>query len=142
MSTTKTRRELIDRVLDSLGILVPGQAPTAENVSRVDNMLDSALAQLSGQDILYVDDAGTANPPTGGAIESSVFLPLGDVVAWFIAGAFNLAGDPALKVCSDIAIANLRQIGRPARTRRTLRTDTQLSAGSRRWVRFNYTTGQ
>jgi len=139
---SKTRRQLIDQVLDSLGILVPGQAPSDENVSRVDGLLDPALSSLAAQEIVYVADTGTPNPVTGGEIDEAIFLALADMVAWRCAGAFNLAGDPALMAKSKLAEEELRVIGRPARTRRTLTTDIQLRAGNRRYTSFNFVTGR
>lgn len=140
--TSKTRRELIDAVLDSLGVLIPGQAPSDEAVARVDDVLDPVLAQVAADDILYVQDPGTSNPPSGGQIDLAIFLPLADIVAWNIAGAFNSAGDPSLKVKNDLAEKTLRRIGRPARTRKTLQTDSQLRTGNRRRMPFNFITGK
>jgi len=141
MATTRTRRELIDAVLDNLGVLVPGQAPSDEEVGRVDSHIDSTIAELEAQEIVYVANAGTASPPNGGEIELAIFNALADCLAWAVAPAFNLAGDPALKVISDQAEETLRRIQRPPRTRKLLTTDIQLRAGHR-YAPFNFTTGQ
>jgi len=141
LSTTRTRRELIDAVLDNLGILVPGQAPSDEDVSAVDDHVDATIAELEAQEITYVADLGTPSPPSGGQIELSIFNSLADCLAWAVAPRFNLAGDPALKVISDQAEETLRRIQRPPRTRKLLRTDIQLRAGHR-YAPFNFTTGQ
>lgn len=140
---TKTRRDLIDQVLDNLGVLVIGQAPSDDMVSRVDGLLDAALANLAGREVVYVADAGTAAPPADGEIDETVFLPLADIVAFICAPKFNLAGDASLAALSTRAEENLRVIGRPARTRKTLTTDAQLRGGWR-WGRhaINFTTGQ
>lgn len=133
----KTRRELVDAVLDNLGILVPGQAPSDEDVARVDDHLDPGFATLAALGIVYVADTGQANPPTGGEIDDALYLPLSDWFAWAVAGGFNQADSPALKTLSDQAEETLRTISRPAATRQTLRTDSQLSGrGSR--GRFPY----
>jgi hypothetical protein len=126
----KTRRELIDLVLDNLGVLVPGQSPGDEAVSRVDGIIDPSFATLAALGIAYVADAGTPDPPDGGEIDDAIFIPLGDWVAWQVAGGFNLSDSPSLKTLADQAEKTLRIIGRPASTRRTLRTDLQL-AGAR-----------
>jgi hypothetical protein len=122
----RTRRELIDQVLDNLGVLVPGQSPGDEAVSRVDGVLDPCLATLAALGIIYVADAGTPNPPSDGEIDDAVFLPLAAYVAWATAGGFNLVDSPSLKILSDQAEKVLRLIGRPASTRQILRTDRQL----------------
>jgi hypothetical protein len=137
-----TRRALIDAVLDNLGVLVFGQAPTDEMVSRVDGLVDPVLAELAALEIVYVGDAGTPGPPAGGEIDDAIFPSLSDYVAFAVAAPFGLGADPALKVLSDQAEETLRRIGRPARTRKTLTTDIQLRAGNRRYAQFNYTTGR
>lgn len=138
----KTRRELIDAVLDNLGILVPAQAPSDEEVSRVDGHVDTVLAELAALDIVHIPDIGTASPPTGGEIDDVYFNGLADCLAWAVAPAFNLAGDASLKVIADEAERRLRRISRPARGRKFLKTDTQLRAGSRRFAVFNWVMGR
>lgn len=137
---TKTRRELIDQVLDNVGILVPGQAPSDEMVSKVDTRLDPVLATLAAREIVYVFDAGTPSPPAGGEIDEAIFLALADSIADRVAGAFNLAGDTALKALAVLAEDELRVIGRPARTRRMLRVDAQLRS-PRRNIPGNFSRG-
>jgi len=122
----RTRRELIDQVLDNLGILVPGQAPGDEAVSRVDLIIDPTLATLAAQDYVYVGDAGTPSPPAGGQFDDSIYLPISRCVAWEVGGAFNMADSPSLKALQVEALKVLRVIGRPASTRRTLSSDIQL----------------
>lgn len=132
MASFKTRAQFIRRVLDQLGVLVPGQAPSDELVGKVDDNLDPAFALLAADEIYYVQDAGTPSPVAGGEIDDSVFLPLADCVAWRMAGSFNLVGDPALKAQNDIAEVTLRRLGRSVPTRRLLRCDSQLNAGNNR----------
>jgi hypothetical protein len=137
----RTRRELIDLILDNLGVLVPGQAPGDEAVSRVDAIIDPSLATLAALGVIYVADAGTPNPPAGGEIEDAVFIPLGDWIAWQVAGAFHLSDSASLKALSLEAEKTLRIIGRPASTRRTLSTDLQLSGSRLRAPMGNFTRG-
>jgi hypothetical protein len=122
----RTRRELIDQTLDNLGVLVPGQTPSSENVSRVDRIFDPLVATMAAQDIYYLGDAGTPNPPAGGEIPDEAFLQIAAMSAWAVAGGFNLADSASLKVLNDQAIVELRQMSRPAATRQTLSTDRQL----------------
>ena len=136
-----TRRDLIDAVLDNLGVLVFGQAPSDEMVARVDDHIDACMAQLAALEIVYVADFGTGGPPSGGAIDDAIFLPLADWVSFAVAAPFGLGADPGLKVLADEAEETLRRIGRPAKTRKTLSTDIQLRAGNRRYAVFNFTTG-
>lgn len=125
-----TRRQLIDQVLDNLGVLVFGQAPSDEMVSRVDDHIDPAIAQLAALEIVYVADAGTPNPPSGGEIDDAIFLPLSDWITFAAAAPFGLGADPALKTLSDEAELTLRRIGRPAQTRKVLTVDKQIRFAS------------
>ncbi len=122
----KTRLELVYKVLDNLGVMIPGQSPAAETVSKVDNIIDPALSMFAAMEIVYVADAGTSGPPTNGEIDDAIFLPLADMLAQECSGGFNLAGDPALKTLAIIAEEKLRTIGRPAKTRQLLTTDPFL----------------
>jgi len=137
----RTRRELVDQVLDNLGVLVPGQSPGDEAVSRVDRVIDPTFAMLAAQGLPYVADAGMPNPPAGGEIPDDQFLPLASCVAWSVAGGFNLADSPALKTLQIEAIATLRIIGRPASTRRLLSTDIQLRSNNARAPVGNFSRG-
>ena len=122
----KTRRELIDLTILKLGVLIPGQSPSSENVAIVDAVLDPLFAEMAHLEITYVGDIGTPNPPAGGEIPDEQFLSIGDKAAWAAAGAFNLVDAANLKVLDDQATDKLRTMSRPARTLQTLRTDRQL----------------
>jgi hypothetical protein len=122
----KTRRELIDQTIDKLGVLIPGQAPSDESVSKVDRILDPLVAMMAALDIYYLPDIGTPNPPNGGEVPDEAFLPIADKAAWASAGSFNQADSASLKVLNDQADIDLRMMSRPARTRQTLSTDWQL----------------
>src|SRR5258705_1456855 len=104
MTTTWTRRQLIDAALDNLGVLVPGQTTSDEMVAKVDIVLDPAMHELRVLDIVDVTAPsilGTPSPPTGGAFDLDKVLSLSDYLAYAAAPSFNLAGDPELKVSSD-----------------------------------------
>lgn len=139
-TTPKTRTELIDQVLDNLGVLVEGQAPTAEMRSKVDRLLDPHVASLANRQITYIPDTGTANPPSGGEFEQELFLALADSLAMRCAPAFNLAGDASLKALAIIAEDELRVLGRPDRTRRMLQPD-KATRGNTFRVSGNFTRG-
>ncbi len=136
--TTKSREELITEALDQLGIIVPGQAPSATIMNKVDTLLDPVMEQLAGLDIYYVDDAGEIGP-SGGAIRSSAFMALGAYLANAAAAKFNLPADAKLKALALEAEQTLRTLTRPSSTRKVLRTDAGIPTGNR--SRFNYTTG-
>lgn len=139
---SKTRRELIDKTLLKLGILVPGQAPGDETVSMVDGFVDPCFARLLGKGIgISGVDVGLPNPPSGGDIDDAVFLSLTDCLADACKGAFNLSDSPYLKLLADQAEEELRIITRPAATRVVLHTDTQLRGSKVRAPIGNFTRG-
>lgn len=117
---SKTRAELINQVLDRLQILVYGQAASDQDVQKVDRLVDGAVAQLAKLDIYYVQDAGSLGP-VDGEIEDEIFLPLADYIA-----QFHLLADARMQALAAIAEENLRIIGAPSRTLRTLRIDPAL----------------
>jgi hypothetical protein len=117
---SKSRAELINQVLDRLNILVWGQAPSDEDVQKVDRLVDGAVAKLAALDIYYVQDPGTLGP-SDGAIEDEAFLPLADYIA-----QFHLIADARIQALAQIAEGDLRTIAAPARTLRTLRVDPAL----------------
>jgi len=144
MTTTWTRRQLIDAALSNLGVLVPGQTTSDDIVAKVDELLDPTMAQLRVLDIVDVTAPsilGTPSPPTNGAFPMEFVLALSDCLAWMVAPAFNLAGDPALKVLSDQGEDTLRRLVRPSRTRRMLHVDHALRGENRRTTRGNFTQG-
>ena len=126
--TTKSRQELIIEALDQLNIIVPGQAPSATIISKMDGVLDPVVEQLEGLEIYYVADPGEEGP-TGGAIESSAFLALGAYLANAAASKFNLPADAKLKALALEAEQTLRTLSRPASTRKVLRIDAGIPNG-------------
>lgn len=132
MNVFKTRRQLVDQVLDDLGVLAVGQTPGNEDVSKIDALIDPMVADLAGRDVYYVDTPGQIGA-AGGEIDPAAFLWLSHVLAYLASPAFGLQGDPSFYVLEQRAEDMLRTLARPARTRRTLRTDPILSRGARRY---------
>jgi hypothetical protein len=136
--TTKTRLELITEALDQLNIIVPGQAPSATIINKMDEVFDPVIEMLDGLGIYYVDDPGEIGP-TDGNIESSAFLPLGAYLANAAASKFNLPADTKLKALALEAEQTLRTLSRPASTRKFLSTDPGIPTSRARW---NWETGR
>ena len=131
MSDTRTRSDLITEVLDQLGVYALGQTPGAEDVEKIDNRLNNVLEELSGLDIYTVDDPGKVGP-SGGEYPAAALNALGSAVAQRCAASFGMGADPSLYVLSQRGEHTLRTLARPARARRTLRTDAALR-GVRAW---------
>jgi len=122
---SKTRLELITQSLVNLGIVAEGQSVSAEDVQKMDSILDPALSEMTDLEIYYVDDAGDIGP-TGGEFADSAYLSLAAYVANAACAAFNLPADQKLQALAMLAEQKLITLGRPASTLRTLRIDPAL----------------
>jgi hypothetical protein len=74
---TKTRSQLKERAAKDLGIIEPGETLSAEDEETFDGLVDPLIAQLSLDNIVYIQDDD--------AIEVAYFLPLARLLA-------NIAG--------------------------------------------------
>lgn len=77
VDTVKTRAQLIQRALRSIGATMPGEADSTEDYDTMDNLVDPMIAQLAADGIIYISDDD--------AIEVKYFIPLANLLA-------NLAG--------------------------------------------------
>lgn len=115
MSTTKTRRDLVLRTLDVLGISAVGQAPAAEDYAAVDAQVDAVLGTLAGLDVVYVADPDE--------IPNEFFNPLADVLAFAVCLDFGVgdAEKAAMQAKEAQARSDLRFMnrGRPTGQRMT-----------------------
>jgi hypothetical protein len=103
MPATKNRRELVDQALAFLGVLVPGNAPSDEDVSTVDGYVDAVVDGLESREIISIDDSD--------AVEPRYFLELATCLA---AAASPEFGGAALDV--ETAEQRLRQMARTGPT--------------------------
>jgi len=111
---SKTRRDLVDRALDVLGVLASGQAPATEDVARVDGYVDTTIADLLDRDVVYIPDSEE--------IEEGVFDDLAKVLANNCREGFGLASDPALPAIAAAAENKLRIKSAQGPTYQTLKT--------------------
>jgi hypothetical protein len=123
---SKTRAEFIEQCLTNLGVIAEGQSIDSDLVSKMDTVVDPALAELASLDIYYVQDSGEIGP-SGGDIEDSAFLSLASYVANAACAAFNLPADQKLQALALLAEARLRTLAAPARTNRRLRVDPAVT---------------
>lgn len=121
----KSRADLINQCLYNLGVIAEGQAISFEEVSKMDRVVDPAVAMLADLGIYYVQDVGEIGP-SGGEIEDSAFLPIADYIANAACAAFNLPADTKMQALSMIAESKLITLSAPARTLTTLRVDPAL----------------
>lgn len=122
---SKTRAEFINQCLTNLGVIAEGQSIDADLVSKMDTIVDPALATLAKLEIYYVQDAGEIGP-SGGEIEDSAYLPLADWVANKACSGFNLPADQKMQALAMLAEATLITLSAPSRTFNRLRIDPAL----------------
>lgn len=108
--TLKTRADLIERALKSIGALEPGEAPSAEDYDTVDGLIDPLLAQLAADQIAYIGDPDQ--------IELELFLPLSRLLANAAGPDF---GSPINQEARAVDEQILRRLGAARPTFETLK---------------------
>lgn len=106
MTTSRSRRDLIDRALAELGVIAAGQTPSAEDVSAVDQLVDAVCDELSTREIVYIDAPGEVGP-SGGEIDPGVFLAVASWLANVAAPDFGGQYSPDIEAALE---ARLRRI--------------------------------
>jgi len=119
---SKTKQELMTEVLQNVGSLAAGQAPSAEDADLVNGRIDTVLANLNGRGILGLGDTNS--------FDNAVFDLLAIIVAQWVGPAFGAPRDMTVILNAEY---DLKVIGRPEGVSDLLRTDPVLRAGSRPW---------
>jgi len=97
MATTKTRRDLVLRTLDVLGVSAVGQSPAAEDIAAVDAQVDAVFATLAGTEVVYVADADE--------IPVEWFNPLADILAFSLCIDFGIGDTEKSEIAAKYAQA-------------------------------------
>jgi len=118
----KTRDQMIHRVLTKLGYNASGQSVAPEDFTRVDENLETILAELSARQIFYVGDYDF--------YDDEAFEALSDYVASGLCEDFGQDENKWAARRAD-AIDRLELIAAPAGTGEPLRTDPMLRYGAR-----------
>ena len=115
MATTKTRRDLVLRTLDVLGVSAVGQSPAAEDYATVDAQVDPVLGTLAGLEVVYVADPDE--------ILAEFLNPIADVLAYAVSTDFGIGDQErsGMQVKDAQAKADLKFMnrGRPTGQRMT-----------------------
>jgi hypothetical protein len=127
----KTRAQLIAKVLSNLGL--GNDTPAAEDVAKVDRVVDDVCRSLSARNIYTFAYPGSLGP-TGGDIEPEAFQELAHCVGAAVAPEFDDT-DPKYEGYATRAESRLETVAAPSRTRRTLRIDPALT--TRRYGYYN-----
>lgn len=125
-----TRAQLVNKALGKLGVIAEGQAVSDSDVSKMDGIVDAAMAMLASLDIYYVADYGQRGP-SGGSIEPEAFLPLATWIARKACEDFNQPADEKMEAEARFAEADLRTISRPPRSKARLGIESGLRRGAR-----------
>lgn len=114
--TTRTRADLVIKILEKLGVVPEGQAPEIEDTARVDRNLPSLIAALAAEEIVYVADLETIPEPW--------FLALAAIAAYRFRNEFGVTGEfeVTLKNGETEAVGQLKVMTRGRPTYETLKT--------------------
>lgn len=114
--STRSRADLVTKILEKLGVVPEGQTPEVEDTARVDRNLPSLLVQLMAEEIIYVPDIEN--------IPEQWFLSLGKIGAWEMRNEFGVTGEfeMTLKNGYDEAVRALKVMSRGRPTFEPLRT--------------------
>jgi hypothetical protein len=96
----RTQADLLQEVLENLGVLASGQTPELEDLARIKERLPSVVALLSQTEIVYIPDIEN--------IPDAYFIPLAACVAYSCKQKFGLVADAAAVVDRDYQIALLQ----------------------------------
>lgn len=124
------RAQLINQALIDLGVIAEGQAVSDNDASKMDGYVNGAMAELIDLEIYYVADFGQLGP-TGGDLPDSAFLSLSRYLANAACAGFNLPADTKMQALETLAIAKLRTLSRPPRSKTRLSIDPAVRASNR-----------
>lgn len=96
----RTQADLLQEVLENLGVLAVGQTPELEDLARVKEKLPSIISLLGATEIVYIPDIEN--------IPDEYFIPLAACVAYNCKQKFGIVGDAATSVDQDYQIALLQ----------------------------------
>ena len=113
----RTQADLLQEVLENLGVLAAGQTPEQEDLSRVSEKLPSIIALLSATEVVAIPDINN--------IPDEWFIPLAACVAYSCKQKFGLVGDAAAGVDNDyqLALLQFRVMNRGRPTGEVMRSD-------------------
>lgn len=80
---TKTRAQLVIRAAQRIGVLAAGQTLSAEDASLIDDQVDPMAEDLSARQVVSLADTTE--------FDQSVFLPLADILGWWVSGDFGVS---------------------------------------------------
>jgi hypothetical protein len=113
----RSQSDLVQEVLENLGVLPAGQQAQLEDTARVVEKLPSIVASVAAREIVYIPDVN--------AIPQHYFIPFSVIVAYECKEKFGISADALAALTQDNqnAILQLRVMNRGRPTFETLKTD-------------------
>lgn len=114
----RTQADLLQEVLENLGVLAAGQTPEIEDLGRVSEKLPSIISLLSATEVVYIPDINN--------IPDEFFIPLSNCVAYQCKAKFGISGDAAAQIDQDyqVALLQFRVMNRGRPTGEVMRSDS------------------
>lgn len=100
MSVYRTQADLVQKIIEKLGVVPEGVTPNPEDTARITNNLPSLVDELAGREIVYVPDLNN--------IPGAWFLSIAAVCAYEMRDEFGITGE----ALADLARANGEAIGK------------------------------
>lgn len=113
----RTQADLLQEVLENLGVLAAGQTAETEDLARVSEKLPSIVSTLGATEVVYVPDINN--------IPDEWFIPLANCVTYYCKAKFGITGDAAVQVDQDyqVALLQFRIMNRGRPTGEVLKSD-------------------
>jgi hypothetical protein len=113
----RTTADLLQEVLENLGVLAAGQTPEQEDLSRVSEKLPSIVSLLSATEVVYIPDINN--------IPDEWFIPLSNCVAYQCKAKFGISDDAAVQIDNDyqVALLQFRVMNRSRPTGEIMKSD-------------------
>lgn len=115
--STRSQNDLINEILENIGVLAAGQTANIEDTTRVAELLPSVQPMLAAMEIGYIPDFN--------AIPQNSFIPLAAICAYICRVKFGVSGDDdaALEKLFAQGVTSLKVIYRGRPTYVPLQTD-------------------
>ncbi len=120
--STRTSRDLVNRVLSDLNVVGAGQDAEVEDFTDVSNRVETIVAELNSRDVMNVTDTD--------AIPGELFEPLVEYLV--LKAGPGYGRPPAPQAALDAIEDRMREVTRAAAPRRVLVTDRMLRVWARR----------
>lgn len=117
-----SKADLIEAVLQDLGVLQAGQTPDASDAALVGKRLERVLADLATRNVIYI--------PDGDEFDEQVSQHLTDILVEVCAPAFGRTREASVTANAEARLRTIQRIGKGVPGAR-LKVDRALLIGNR-----------